>query len=409
MDVNLKPFYAIVPLSLEDLFAKELKALGITRVRVEKGGCWFGGTMEDMMRVNLNTRYASRVLLKIGEKSYRNEEDIYQFAKAIEWENYFNSADTFKVDVSSHRSPLRSLNFLTLRIKDAICDRFREFSEERPSIDKYHPRIRIYAFVDEKTCKLYLDTSGESLFKRGWRKDKGEAPLKENLAAGLLGLSGWTPDKPLYDPFCGSGTIVIEAATIACNMAPGLYRRFGFENFKHFDSNAWQNIKKEARQDINWEAPVSLKGSDISTLIVERARLNARLAGLGKWLDDGKLEFFARDAREAEPTSEEAGLIVTNPPYGEQSNPKSASVASMMKNVADSFKRRFANWTAWLLTSDRMLPRQMRLSESRKIVIFNGPLECRFFKFELTSGSYRKTKVTGIEVSSVKEQENELR
>lgn len=164
-------------------------------------------------------------------------------------------------------------------------------TDQRPDVEKHDPDIRIYVHLTDKSCIIYLDTSGESLFKRGWREAKGEAPLKENLAAGLLGLAGWTPDKPLQDPFCGSGTIIIEAATIACNMAPGLNRRFGFERFRGFDSTAWQRIKKEARMAVNFDVPVNLAGSDISTLIVDRAQKNAVLAGISQWVNEGKVRF----------------------------------------------------------------------------------------------------------------------
>ena len=183
-------------------------------------------------------------------------------------------------------------------------------------------------------------------------------------------------------------------------MAPGLNRRFGFERFRGFDSTAWQRIKKEARMAVNFDVPVNLAGSDISTLIVDRAQKNAVLAGISQWVNEGKVRFTACDAREVQPSSETPGLIVTNPPYGEQSNPKSASVASMMKNVADNLKRNFAGWTVWMLTSDRELPRQMRLKESKKIVFFNGPLECRFFRFAMTAGSNRKEDVSQEEASS---------
>ena len=390
MNTLLKPFYAVIPLSLEELFAEELKKLGIEKFRLEKGGCWFGAEPEQMMKVNLWTRYASRILQKLSEVPYTNEEDIYKQVSGIRWNEYFGHSSTFKVELSARRSPLRSLDFAALRVKDAVCDYFRETEGDRPDVDKHNPDIRIYVHLTDKRSIIYLDTSGESLFKRGWREAKGEAPLKENLAAGLLGLSGWTPDAPLQDPFCGSGTIIIEAATIAANIAPGINRRFGFEKFKGFDSTAWQRLKKEARMAICWDKTVSLSGSDISTIIVDRANKNAVLAGLSRWLEEGKIRFEACDAREVLPGSDKPGFIVTNPPYGEQSNPKSASVASMMKNVADNLKKHFAGWNVWMLTSDRLLPKQMRLSESRKIVFFNGPLECRFFRFVMTAGSNRK-------------------
>lgn len=229
------------------------------------------------------------------------------------------------------------------------------------------------------------------MFKRGWRVEKGEAPLKENMAAGLLALSGWTPDQPLLDPFCGSGTIAIEAAQIACNMAPGLNRSFAFEKLNIFDLQEWQEMKEDAKAEINLHTSVQIRGSDISSIVVSKAQANAQRAGLQALLDDGRLVLAQGDARQVSAFSDK-GFIVTNPPYGEQSNPKSATVASMMKNVADNLKKSFSGWTAWMLTSDRKLPSQMRLSESRKIVIFNGPLECRFFKFEMVKGSFRNKK-----------------
>ncbi len=392
MNQELKQFYAVLPYGLEELFANEIKALGIQKFKLEKSGCYFGASIDDMMRVNLWSRIASRILLKVGEKSYRNEKDIFEAAFAIEWEKWFTPKQSIKISLTSHRSPLRSVDFAALRIKDAICDRFRENEGERPDVEKHHPDIQIFAHLTENKVILYLDTSGEALFKRGWRAAKGEAPLKENLAAGLIGLADWKPDQPLYDPFCGSGTIIIEAACIAANIAPGIQRKFGFEQFKDFDQAAWKKIKEEAKAKIDFRQEVNLAGSDISTLVIERANANAELAGLKPWLENGKLKFFACDARDCEPTSPTPGVVISNPPYGGQSTPKSASVPAMMKDVADDFKHRFAGWIVWLLSSDRRLPTQMRLSESRKIVLFNGAIECRLFKFVMTAGSNRKTK-----------------
>jgi putative N6-adenine-specific DNA methylase len=275
-----------------------------------------------------------------------------------------------------------------LRVKDGIVDRLRAVTGERPSIDRTSPAVRVFAFLDERTVTLYVDLSGEPLFKRGWRADKGEAPLKENLAAGLLALAGWTPEAPLLDPFCGSGTIVIEAATIAAGRAPGLQRRFAFERLKGFDSHAWRRLKDAARGAVRDEAPALLRGSDISTRVIEQATHNARLAGLERWLDDGRLAFAAGDAREITPPAQN-GFVISNPPYGEQSAPKSASVARLIGDFGDRLKQTGAGWQAWLLSADLELPRQIRLRESRKTVLYNGPLECRFFRFELVGGRYR--------------------
>jgi putative N6-adenine-specific DNA methylase len=275
-----------------------------------------------------------------------------------------------------------------LRIKDGIVDRMRSLTGERPSIARVQPDVRVFAYLDATTVTLYIDLSGEPLFKRGWRADKGEAPLKENLAAGLLALAGWTPDVPLLDPFCGSGTIVIEAASIASRRAPGLSRRFAFEKLKGFDSHAWRQLKDKARAAVDDSARALLVGSDISTRVVEQAVTNAGLAGLQSWIADGSLRFAASDARKAAPPAEH-GMIISNPPYGEQSAPKSASVAALMNDVGDRLKQAFSGWQAWFLTSDRSLPRQLRLRETRRTVLFNGPIECRFFRFELVAGVYR--------------------
>lgn len=382
-------FFAVCPRTLEPVLADELTRLGAENTKINAGGVLFDGPLSLAMAACLHSRYASRILLKIASRQYYDSHDIYDMAHVLPWEKYFSPEAKIRVDITAQRSPLESLDFTTLRIKDGICDRFREVCNQRPSIEKNHPDVRIHAFITERYCTFYFNLSGEPLFKRGWRVEKGEAPLKENLAAGLLALSEWDPKTPLMDTFCGSGTIAIEAAQIACHMAPGLNRHFAFENLHMFDMELWQEMKEDARAEVNLSVPVKIAASDISSIVVGKAQSNAERAGLGRLIEDGRLSFTRCDAREVTPIAEH-GIVVTNPPYGEQSNPKSASVASMMKNVADNFKRQFAGWTLWMLTSDRLLPRQMRLSESRKIVIFNGPLECRFFKFEMVSGSFRK-------------------
>ncbi len=388
MSTRAERFFAICPRGLEPLLADELRALDAGALAIEGGGVGFSGALAAAYAANLHSRIASRVLWQLAVGEYRSEQDLYALAQAIDWERHFTSAQTLRVDVSASRSPLRSLEFATLRIKDAIVDRLREATGARPSIDRAQPDVRVYAHLDETRLTLYLDLSGEPLFKRGWRADKGEAPLKENLAAGLLLLAGWRPGTPLIDPFCGSGTIVIEAAQMASRRAPGLDRHFAFERLAGFDGVAWRELKAQALAAIDDKAPASIAGSDISTRVIETARRNAQLAGLQAWLDDGRLSFAAVDARNVEQPATH-GLIVTNPPYGEQSAPKSATVPSLMRDFGDRLKQSFAGWQAWLLSADRDLPRQMHLKETRKAVLFNGPLECRFFRFALVSGQYR--------------------
>jgi putative N6-adenine-specific DNA methylase len=384
-------FFAVCPRGLELLLAQELAAVGGQQPAPAPagGGVQFGGTLATAYAANLHSRIASRVLWRVGHGSYRNETELYELARAIEWEREFAPHQYLRVDVTAHRSPLRSLQFATLRVKDAVVDRARDRGGVRPSIDRAQPDVQVLAHLEEQTAHIYIDLSGESLFKRGWRADKGEAPIKENLAAALLMLAGWTPDQPLLDPFCGSGTIVIEAACIATGRAPGLERHFGFEKLRGFERAAWTALREQARARIDDAAPVQLTGRDISTGVIAIAHANARRAGLGELLGRRALTLEAGDARVGEPPAP-AGMIVANPPYGEQSNPKSASVAAMMGDVAGQLKRRFAGWQAWMLSADRTLPRQMRLKESRKIVLYNGALECRLFRFDMVAGSMRK-------------------
>jgi putative N6-adenine-specific DNA methylase len=392
--VSLERFFAICPRGLEALLADELRRLDARDIRLDSGGVAFAGSLATAYAANLHSRMASRVLWQVGRRAYASEDDVYAATLAVGWERLLTAAQTLRVDVSASGSSLRSLEFAMLRIKDGVVDRLRERTGERPSIDRTQPDVRVFGYVDATHVTLYLDTSGEALFKRGWRADKGEAPLKENLAAGLLGLAGWTPATTLFDPFCGSGTIVIEAASIAARRAPGLARSFAFERLAGFDAAAWRALQAEARSSIDDSAAAQIVGHDISTRVIEQARINAARAGLQAWLDDGRLQLAARDARQMTPPAA-AGLLITNPPYGEQSAPRSASVPKMMGEIGDALKQRFSGWTAWLLTSDRELPRQMRLQETRKTVLFNGPLECRFFRFELVAGGYRPRAATG--------------
>ncbi len=385
---RLLAFFAVCPRGLEAALADELEALGATDLRESGGGVAFSGTLSTGYAANLKSRLASRVLWQVGRRGYTTEQHLYDATQEVRWQDLLTPQQTLRVDVTASRSPLQSLEFAMLRVKDGIVDKLRDKSGARPDIDKAKPDVRVFAYLDARTVTLYVDLSGEPLFKRGWRADKGEAPLKENLAAGLLSLSGWTPDVPLLDPFCGSGTIVIEAATIATKRAPGLARDFAFQRLGNFEQRTWKRLLGEAQAAVDDAAPFLIAGSDISTRVVEQACTNAGLAGLAAPLGDGRLRFDARDARVAEPLAD-SGMIVCNPPYGEQSAPRSASVPKMMGEIGDRLKAAFPGWHAWLLTSDRGLPGQMRLKETRKTVLYNGALECRLFRFEVVGGAYR--------------------
>ena len=241
-------FFAPCPRGLESSLVEELGALHAADVRATDGGVAFAGALDLAYRVNLESRLASRVLWQVGDGAYRNERDIYRLAHDLDWPRHFRADRTLRVDVAATRSPLKSLEFATLKIKDAVCDKHRAVGGTRPSVSKERPDVRVHAYLTTNEATFYLDTSGEPLFKRGYRRQSVEAPLRENLAAGLLRLAQWRPGVALLDPLCGSGTIAIEAALIALDIAPGLHRSFGFQKLSWYDGPTWQRIKQAAQR-----------------------------------------------------------------------------------------------------------------------------------------------------------------
>ncbi|HRK56536.1 MAG TPA: THUMP domain-containing protein [Burkholderiaceae bacterium] len=389
-------FFAICPRGLETLLADELAALDAQHITPDHGGVSFRGPLACAYQVNLHSRMASRVLWQVAQGGYSNSDDLYALAHDVRWNEHLRAGHSLRVDVTARASPLQSLHFATLKIKDGLVDQMREATGERPSIERATPDARVFAYLEAEQATLYLDLSGAPLFKRGWRRDKGEAPLKENLAAGLLRLSGWQPERPLLDPLCGSATLAIEAATMAIGQAPGLNRPFAFQKLLSFEQAPWQAALERAHQALRPNAECLIVGSDISTQVIDVARRNAQTAGLQALLADGRLRLTAADARHVlPPDGRTTGMIVSNPPYGEQSSPKSAPVSGLMRDFAQQLKTAFGGWEVWLLSADRKLPGQLRLQESRKIVLFNGPLECRLFRFDMVAGHYEKPRSHG--------------
>lgn len=389
-------FFAPCPRGLESLLAEELQAQKARSIETTGGGVKFRGSLETAYRVNLYSRLASRVFLHVKQGPYRNEEDIYAIAHGCDWLQWFDADTTLRVDVTGNRCPLRSLDFLTLRIKDAICDYYREHTDQRPDIDTRAPKMHVQAFVNAETCTLYLDLSGEPLFKRGWRLEKGDAPLRENLAAGILQLSGWTPDQALLDPMCGSGTFVIEAAQMALHIAPGIHRHFAFEGMRNFDSTLWKKLREQALQQQRTpqqcNPPLQIFASDISLNLIPiiQANLERALGAAASCVQIKQID--ALDLKK--PT--EQGVLLCNPPYGERmevrgrQSVQNADPAAFFKAFSDTLKQQFSGWRACLLTADLELPKQMRLKPSKRTPLFNGALECRLFMFEMVAGSNRK-------------------
>ena len=376
-------FFATCPRGLEGVLSAELSRLGATGVAPTPGGVGFAGPFTLCYRVNLESRIAGRVLWRIATAPYRSEDDIYRLARGVSWPSLFTVTQTFAVTTVGRQCPLRSLHFVALRIKDAVCDQFRAVCQARPSVDTEAPEVRIHAFLNEAMLSLYLDTSGEALFKRGWRKSKGEAPLRENLAAGILHLAGWQPGVPLFDPMCGSGTFLIEAALLALNIAPGLGRRFAFERLRNFDATAWQEMQEAARAAAKAPVRLPIWGADRDAAAVRHARANLAEAGLAQ-----SVEVKQEDVLDCHPPAAN-GLLVSNPPYGERMGDAQA-LADFYPQLASVLKRRFAGWTAWFFTADRRMPQLMRLAPSRRIPLYNGPLECRLYEIRLVAGSNRR-------------------
>lgn len=385
---------------VEDLLLNEVRSIlgaSASNISKQRGGVQLQGSWQDMMQLNLHSRLAQRVLIALHTAPYHNEDDIYQAAGNIAWQDWFRPEQTFKVDITAQRSPLKSLNFALLRVKDAVVDYFRNRHGQRPSIDTANPNARIHIHLTQDTLTLYIDTSGQPLFKRGWRKHTGDAPLKETLAAAMLAASNWAADttQPLVDPCCGSGTLVIEAAQIACNMAAGIQRTFAFEQLLPHQTDNWQKLRQAARAQVRTlKKPIAF-GSDVSHRMVDFAQRNAQCAGVAH-----AVQFRGGDALQRTPPIEQTGVLILNPPYGSRigtagfAGQKAAHRArqqpqtthadtQFFQQLARHWKQHYGGWTAWILSPDMKLPNHMRLQASRRVPLWNGAIECRLFRFDI--------------------------
>ena len=422
---------------VEALLATEVQRITGTAPKAWRAGVQLAGSWRDALQLNLHSRLAQRVLIELAHNQYRSEQDLYNAAANVAWEIWFTPKQTFKVEITAQHSPLTSLNFAALKIKDAIADRFRDKYDVRPDVDTRWPDVRVYVHLTVDTVTVYIDTSGEPLFKRGWREDVGEAPLKETLAAAMLAASSWSGEGglaaqgvALYDPCCGSGTIAIEAAQIACNIAPGINRKFAFQKYLPFQAHVWDGLLDQAEALIT-EPTAEVFGSDVSFRMVDFAVRNAERAGVAN-----AVQFRGGDALERMPPVA-SGVMLVNPPYGERidvagaagkpglakrtqfqgqaidefgqplqaspanEQPKGRELAQtgsgeeasdFFPKLATHWKKNYAGWTAHVLTPDLKLPNKMRLKESRRVPMWNGPIECRLFRFDMVAGSAREKK-----------------
>jgi len=379
----MNQYFATCPRGLEALLADELKQSGARDIKPTDGGVAFMGELSVCYHANLHSRVATRILIQVGRGQYTNEDELYQGAFKINWPNWFDVKHDFMVKVTGVKCPLKSLEFATLRIKDAVCDKFRQAVNARPYVDTRTPAVRVHAYLTADRYQFYIDSSGNALYQRGNRKASIEAPLRENLAAGILKLTGWQPGQALLDPMCGSGTFLLEAAMMALNIAPGLHREFGFEKLKNFESDTWKKIKNSAQKAVKSLSFQRIYGSDMDLRAVRIAKQNLEAAGLLEAVQLSHVEFTAL----VPPAT--SGVMVTNPPYGVRIGEDEA-LAALYPQMSTTLKAKFAGWNTYFLTNDLRMPKLMRLSPSKKTPLYNGPLECRLFEIKMVAGSNRK-------------------
>ena len=382
----MENFFASCPRGLEPLLEEDLVQAGVTKIKAIPGGVHFSADWVNCYAANLHSRIATRILWRVAHGAYTKEDDIYRLALDTAWPTWFSAAQTLRVDVTAVKSPLKSIDFITLRIKDAVCDRFRADTGKRPSIDTREPDIRVHAFINVDQCTLYLDTSGAPLYQRGLRQKTVEAPLKENLAAGILRLAGWQPSIALFDPMCGSGTFLLEAAQMALKIAPGAGRSFAFQRFKNFQLSVWKDLLDaalDAEIDAAEASDTQIYGSDISPVAVRAALANLDRAGLLPAVTLRSGDLLDMDA------PAESGIMIANPPYGERLSEQD-ELATFYPPLASALKRNFAGWQCYFISADLRLPKLMRLTPSKKTLLYNGAIECRLFEFKMVAGSNRK-------------------
>ncbi|MEB3310868.1 MAG: class I SAM-dependent RNA methyltransferase [Snowella sp.] len=369
-------YFATVARGLEDLAAQELTRLGAINAKPEFTGVSFQGTQETLYRINLWSRMIFRVLVPLATVKSRDAEQLYKGVQSINWLDYLQLDQAFAVNCTGGNRQLNHSHFTALQVKNAIVDQQRAQTGKRSDIDVNHPDIVVNVHIYQDNCVISLDSSGFSLHRRGYRPAMGLAPLKETLAAALLAIAEWTPDRPFLDPLCGSGTLPIEAALMALNVAPGLYNSFAFQNWPDFNPTLWEQLQTEAEQGVLSELPSLVWGSDGDETIISQARANAKASGL-----EQHLYFQHKQLSEVEAPADQ-GIIICNPPYGVRIG-EEQELGALYKLLGDIFKQRFKGWTAYVLTGNKELAKRIGLKASRRFPVFNGSLPCTLLKYEL--------------------------
>ena len=381
-----EPFYmtATTQFGLEDVLAAELRALGARIEKVGQRAVEFTGNQQLLYEAVLWCRTAMRILRPFAHFYAPDEKALYREVGRVNWAQYIGPGQTFAITAVVNKSSFEHSLFVAQLTKDAIVDQFRARTGARPDVDVRTPDIRLHLHMLENEVVLSLDASGDSLHRRGYRQQTNAAPLNEVLAAGLLLLTGWDGRQPLIDPMCGSGTLLTEAALIAQRIAPGLYHqgKFGFENWPDFDAALWESVRMDAQQMRLEEPQAYLAGSDISAEFIELARQNVEAAGLEDFI-----RLAVRDVAAAQaPAKEAPGIVIMNPPYGERIG-EEADMAALYQTIGDTLKTSFQGYDAYLFTGNLAAAKRVGLKTSRRVPLYNGPIECRLLKYELYRGS----------------------
>lgn len=362
---------------LEEILAAELVALGADNIEIQRRAVAFTGDKRLLYKANLHLRTAIRILMPVASFRARTPDEIYAEVMKLDWSSIMSTDNTFAIDATVFSDEIRHSRFVAYRVKDAIVDWFRAQTGKRPSVKVDNPQLLFNVHIAQDQCTLSLDSSGESLHKRGYRTNQTEAPISEVLAAGMLLKAGWDGQCDFVDPFCGSGTLLIEAAMIALNIPPGLYRpSFGFEQWNDFDKELFDELYQDDSGERAFEHRIF--GFDISGKALKIAEENIKSAGVGKYISLHKC-----DIAELESPSENC-LIVTNPPYGERLKPE--ELEPIYVSLGRTLKHRFTGTTAWVISSDEYLLERIGFKPSQKVKLMNGPLDCLFNSYEVFAG-----------------------
>jgi putative N6-adenine-specific DNA methylase len=384
----LLPITATTQQGLEPLLAAELKSIGAAHITQHNRAVSYQGNLEILYRSNLWLRTALRIMVPIARFKVTGERDLYEELRRINWETYLKVDQTLAVDSIVKSDFFNHSQYVALKTKDAIVDEFRDRYGKRPSVDVANPDVRINIHIFKDDCTVSLDSSGDSLHRRGYRADANLAPLNEVTAAALIQLTGWDGKGVFLDPMCGSGTILIEAAMFAKTMAPGLIRKkYGFETWKNFDAALWQILKDEAYKAIQ-ETDTKFIGSDKVFKVTEIARNNIMMAGL-----DEDIRVSNKQFEEQKPPAE-GGIVIMNPPYGERL--PVAEINAFYKSIGDKLKKDFQGYKVWILSSNKEAMKHIGLATSKKYTVWNGPLECKFHGYDIYAGT-KKSKVVDNE------------